>query len=214
MTRAYWIVGIVLAAAALAASAFIYGQLPERIPTHWNLAGKVDGYGPRWTVFELPAMMLGLLGLFRVLPWLSPKGFEVDSFRRTYLFAMVSVLGLAAYVHGVALYATTHDGADPGRVVLGGVSLFFVLLGNVMGKVRRNFYIGIRTPWTLASERVWVDTHRLAGRTMVASGVVGFLLAIVGGWLVPAFAFLIAGVLFPVLYSLVHYKRLERAGQI
>jgi uncharacterized membrane protein len=114
----------------------------------------------------------------------------------------------------VALYATTHDGADPGRVVLGGVSLFFVLLGNVMGKVRRNFYIGIRTPWTLASERVWVDTHRLAGRTMVASGVVGFLLAIVGGWLVPAFAFLIAGVLFPVLYSLVHYKRLERAGQI
>lgn len=215
MTRAYWIVGIALTVGALTGSAVIYGQLPDRIPTHWNIQGRVDGYGPRATVFLLPAVMVGLLALFRVLPWLSPKGFEIDSFRRTFLFTAATIMGLVAYIHGVMLYATTHDGFDPGRVLLGGMFLFFVLLGNVMGKVRRNFYIGIRTPWTLASERVWVDTHRLAARTMVGTGLAGFLLSIVGRWYVPAFVLLIVvGLLVPVIYSLLHYKRLERTGQI
>jgi uncharacterized membrane protein len=213
MTRVYWTVGVALTVAALAASGYFYGRLPESIPTHWNIHGQVDGHGPRWTIFIMPAVMVAVLGLFRGLPWLSPKGFEVDSFRRTYLFVMATVVGLFAYMYGVILYATIHEGVDPGRVLIGGIFLFIVFLGNVMGKLRRNFYIGVRTPWTLASERVWVDTHRLAGWTMVAGGLIGFVLAI-AGWLVPAFVVLMVACVIPALYSLVLYKRLERAGQL
>ena len=69
---------------------------------------------------------------------------------------------------------------DIGRALIGGMFLFFALLGNVMGKVRKNFYIGIRVPWTLASDRVWNDTHRLAAWLMVGGGILGFLLVILG----------------------------------
>ena len=93
--------------------------------------------------------------------------------------------------------------------------LFFALMGNVMGKVRKNFYIGVRVPWTLASDRVWNDTHRLAAWVMVAAGLIGFVhdrqrlrrsfVAIV---------VLIASVFIPMVYSFVHYKSLERRGAL
>jgi uncharacterized membrane protein len=92
--------------------------------------------------------------------------------------------------------------------------LFCALLGNVMGKVRRNFYVGVRTPWALANERVWNATHRFAAKTFVAAGVIGLALTLLGftGW--PVFVLLMAGLLAPVAYSLVFYKQLERRGQL
>jgi uncharacterized membrane protein len=214
MNRACWIISIALVLAALSASVLLYGRLPQRIPVHWNIRGEVDGYGSRETVFLMPAVMAGMLALFRLLPWLSPKSFEVDTFERVYLYAMTVVMALLAYLHGAILWATLHPDANVGRLIVGGLFVFFILLGNVMGKVRKNFYIGIRTPWTLASDRVWTDTHRLAAWTMVASGAAGLVLTIAGGRLEAAFVVVLVGVLIPVVYSLVHYKRLERTGQI
>jgi uncharacterized membrane protein len=78
--------------------------------------------------------------------------------------------------------------------------------------VPRNFYIGIRTPWTLASERVWYATHRLAARILVLAGAVGFVLVILTGWFVLSFVLLIAALLIPVAHSLIYYKRLQRQG--
>jgi uncharacterized membrane protein len=94
----------------------------------------------------------------------------------------------------------------------GFIGLAFILLGNVLGKVRRNFWLGVRTPWTLASDRVWYATHRVAGKTMVVGGLVTMLAAMMG---LPAYVStgaLMAGALVPVVFSLVYYKRLERAG--
>ena len=83
-----------------------------------------------------------------------------------------------------------------------------------MGKVRKNFYIGIRVPWTLASDRVWNDTHRLAAWVMVAAGVIGFLLVIAGASPIVAIGLLIGSMLIPVVYSFIHYKSLERRGAL
>jgi uncharacterized membrane protein len=220
-TRVYWAIALILCGGALAASAALYPGLPDRVPTHWNIHGKVDDYGPKGLATWLwPAVMFGMLGLFAALPWLSPKNFEVDTFRSTYLFIMDVTLGLFAYMHGVTLYATkahlagTDKDLDMGRLLIGGVFLFLAVLGNVLGKVRRNFYIGVRVPWTLASDRVWNDTHRLAAWTMVAGGLIGFLLVVGGLSLVLAFGVLIVSVLIPVVYSFVHYKRLERRGAL
>jgi uncharacterized membrane protein len=221
MSRPYWIVAIVLAVAAWGLSAWLYPGLPDRIPTHWNIEGKVDGYGEKtWATFLLPAMMIGFLVLFAFLPALSPKHFEVDTFRSTYLYIMVLVSALFLYMHGVILLATWQEVRqgpkflDVGRALVGGMFLFFALLGNVMGKVRKNFYIGIRVPWTLASDRVWNDTHRLAARLMVAGGIVGFLLVVLGVPIAWWIGVLIATFLVPVVYSFVHYKALERQGAL
>jgi uncharacterized membrane protein len=210
-----------LAVLTIAMSAFMYPKLPDTIPTHWNLEGKVDGYGPKSvSLLAMPIAALVILGLFRALPVLSPRNFEVDSFRDTYLFIMVTVLGMFVYLHAIILWATWQQVAkvaqpiDIGRYMIGGIFLFLAVMGNVLGKVRRNFWIGVRVPWTLASDRVWNDTHRLAAWTLVAGGLIGFVMTIAGLPILIAFAVLIVSVLVPVVYSFVHYKQLERRGEL
>jgi uncharacterized membrane protein len=215
MTRKYYLAGILLIGAALAATLFAYPHLPLRVPTHWDARGEPNGYSPRWALFLLgPGLMAAILLLFRFLPWLSPKHWEVESFRSTYLYIMVVLVCLIGYVNGVTLWADLGRPINVGKAVIGGVCLLFALLGNVLGKVRRNFYIGVRTPWTLANERVWNATHRLAAKTFVAGGLVGLALTAMGTSALSPFISLMAGTLVPVVYSLVFYKQLERSGQL
>jgi uncharacterized membrane protein len=211
MTRTYWVVAILMVVAAWAASAAMAPRLPATVATHWNIHGKVDAHGPKaMNLVILPAVMTGMLGFFWLLPALSPKPFEVDSFRSTYLYLMVLVIGLFGYMHGLLLYASATGHVAIWRAFIAGAFLVFALLGNVMGKVRRNFYIGVRVPWTLASDRVWNDTHRLAAWLMVAGGLLGFVIVIAGLPIVAAVAVLIVALVVPVVYSFVHYKQLER----
>jgi len=216
----YGWVAIAITLATIAASAALYPQLPEKIPTHWNIRGEVDGFGTKPVgVLLLPATMLGLLGLFRILPWLSPKDFKIEPFKSTYEYITTTAIGLFAYIHAVAMTATWRHvhGEKPfdmTRVLLAGMFLFFALIGNVMGKVRKNFYVGVRVPWTLASDRVWNDTHRFAAWTMVGGSVIGFLIVVSGLSMIAAIVVLAVSMLSPIVYSFVHYKRLEREGAL
>jgi uncharacterized membrane protein len=220
MTRVYWFVTLLLIVGAAGVSAWTYPSLPQQIPTHWNIRGEIDAYGNKdWALFLLPGMMVLLPLLFYFLPALSPKHFEVDSFRSTYLYIMVLITALFVYMHGVILYAVWKSSQNAGafnltRPMSAGLFLFFALLGNVMGKIRKNFYIGVRVPWTLASDRVWNDTHRLAAWVMVASGLVGFVLTISGLSLILALVVCIGSMMIPMVYSFFHYKALERAGEL
>lgn len=211
----YYLVGILLIAAALIATVVVYPQLPERVPSHWGINNQANGYSPKWALFLIgPGMMAGFLVLFRFLPWLSPKYWGVDSFRSTYLQVMLILVSLLAYLYAMMLWAGLTGSANIGRAILGGVCLLLALLGNLLGKVRRNFYIGVRTPWTLANERVWNATHRFAAKTFVVGGVAGLVLTLFGleGW--PVLAVLLAAPLIPAAYSLIFYKQLERRGQL
>jgi uncharacterized membrane protein len=215
MTRKYDVAAIVLLLAAVAVTVAVYPNLPDRVPTHWDVHNRVNGYSPRWALFLTgPGMMAIIMLVFSGLPWLSPKQFEVESFRDTAAFIMLAVVSLLAYIHGIILWAGLGHSVNVGRAIVGGVCLLFALMGNVMGKVRRNFYIGVRTPWALANDRVWNATHRFAAKTMVASGVIGFLLTVLGSFEWLAFSLAMAGVIIPVFYSLIYYKQLERRGEL
>lgn len=211
----YYLVAVVLILVALVATGALYSQLPERVPTHWGIDNRPNGYSPKWVLFLIgPGLMTLLLALFRFLPWLSPKQWEVDSFRTTYLQVMLIVIALMGYLYGATLWAGMTGSANVGRAIVGGVCLLLALLGNLLGKVRRNFYIGVRTPWTLANERVWNATHRFAAKTFVVGGLAGLALTVGGfqGW--PVLAVLLAAPLIPAAYSLIIYKQLERRGQL
>jgi len=215
MARKYYIMGAALIAVVLAATAVAYPHLPNTIPTHWDAHGNVNGWSAKWTLFAtVPGMMAAILLLFAALPWLSPKRFEVDSFRSTYLYIMVVILAMMTYMHALMLAAGLSWAVDVSRAIEGGVCLLIALLGNVMGKVRRNFYVGIRTPWTIANEQVWNATHRFAAKTFVGGGLLGLIAVILRApfWL-PITMILIA-TLVPVIHSLVLYKQLERRGEL
>jgi uncharacterized membrane protein len=202
--------GLAGAATALRADYF-----PETVAVHWNAAMEPDRFVSRESLFELfwlmPTITGGLLVVLLALPWLSPKSFKVDDFRPIYDYVVLLVIGLMAYLD-VVILAGQSRGQLPETWFLGGFFLFFGLIGNVMGKVRKNFWVGIRTPWTLASEVVWERTHRLAAWLFVAVGVGGFVAALLGAPPLWCLIGLVAASVVPVVYSLVLYKRLERAG--
>ncbi len=203
MTRAFWIAAVVIGFGTLAASAALYPGLPARIPIHWNIRGEVDGYGSRtFGAFFFPGVILAMIGLLALLPKLSPRSMPIGPFRETYAYIAFLVTALFAYIHGLALSAAMGHAPDFARAILGGLYLFFALMGNVLGKVTRNPWVGIRVPWTLASDRVWNATHRLGAWMFVASGLVGLVLVAVGTPLaytpIPLAA---AAVVVPVVYS-------------
>ena len=215
MKRSHVIACLLLLAACEAATALVYPQLPQTVATHWDAHGVVNGYSERWSLFlVIPGLMLGMMVLFAALPWLSPRRFEVGSFAPTSSYLMLLIVALLAYVHFVILWKATGGALDIARAILGAVSLFVAAMGNVLGKVRRNFFIGIRTPWTLASERVWYATHRLAAKALVAAGLIGLVFAFARLPLWAWIAVLVASLTIPLVYSLVLYKRLERAGEL
>ena len=209
----YFLMGVFLLAAVLLATVVVYPYLPHWVPTHWNLHNRANGYSPKWMLFVLvPGTMAGTMLLFFLLPWLSPKQFEVDTFQPTYLYIMIVLLGLLAYLHAVMLGAALSAVLNVGRAIMGGLCLLFALLGNVLGKVRRNFYVGVRTPWTLANEHVWNATHRFAAKIFFLGGLGGLILTAVGAQFWVSFAALMAAAISSVAYSLIIYKRLERRG--
>jgi uncharacterized membrane protein len=203
--------GLILVVAAVLTSAVLYPRLPEAMPSHWNIHGQPDSFvnkpfGP----FVGPAIMTGVLLLFLVLPAISPRGFRFDTFRPVWAILEGSIFGLLFLLHALALAQGLGRPVDMNRGAQAGVGLLLIVMGNFMGKVTRNFFVGIRTPWTLASEEVWLRTHRLGGRLFVLAGLVLVVSALLGGasWILAAVA-IGAAALLSVLYSYVVYRRIE-----
>ena len=221
-------VSIALTVIAFGASIYVYADrsrlLEDKVPTHWGLNGEPNAWTPRDNMLPqllmFPGVMAIITALTVVLPWISPKRFGIEDFRDTFNYLMMVVVALMAYLHAVMVTSAVHadlvrNGTlEPDRLIVAGIFAFFAILGNQLGKVRPNFWMGVRTPWTLASETVWTQTHRLAAWIFVVVGVVGFVAALANVPLAVCFVFFMAAALVPVVYSLVLYKRLERAGRL
>lgn len=211
-----------LVVAATAASLVVYQYradwLPEQVPTHWGVSGEPDAWTARDrilpTLLLMPTVSVGLIGLWFLLPWLSPEKFKIEPFRPTYDYIMFLVVVLFTYLHAVILLAYTQQISDLVRWITGGSLLVLAGLGNVLGKVQRNFWVGVRTPWTLASDVVWVRTHRMAAWAFVLGGLTGFVLVVAGVGPLIALSVFGASAISPVFYSLILYKRLEKQGRL
>jgi uncharacterized membrane protein len=214
MKNRYLMMCATVVAATLAFTLAIYAQLPARIPTHWNFQGQIDAFGPRGFVFLHTGFMVGFMLLWTVLPSLSPKRFTVDTFNATYWHICLVIVVMLGYIQCILVWGAYSPSMPMNRALCGGLATVMALLGNVTGKVRRNFWIGIRTPWTLANERVWYATHRVAAKTMVGAALLSLagLLAGLPVWM--CMAVLLAGPVIPAFFSLQVYKRLERKGNL
>lgn len=216
--RLWLLVSVAITLATFAASFWIYefhyASLPERIPVHFDWRLKPDAWVSKdhafVTFFLIPIVMAAGILLTLLLPWLSPRPFDVDRFRGTYAYVMTLVIGLMAFLHFAFLWGSLYGlgSYNLGRLVVAGIFLFLALVGNVLGKIRRNFWMGVRTPWTLASEAVWIRTHRLTAWLFVGYGVAGTIAIVLGAPPLWCLAGLIVVAIVPIVYSAVLYKRL------
>jgi uncharacterized membrane protein len=210
VTRRYWILGLLLVLCAFAVAAAMYSRLPDPMPSHWDASGRVNGTMPRpWGAFLGPAMMLVMLGIFAGLPRISPRGFEMDAFARAWATLCLTALGFVFLVEVLVLRAAREGGALSTRAMFVGIGVLVAVIGNFLGKVTRNFFAGIRTPWTLANEEVWHRTHRFAAKLFVLAGIFVAVAGIAG---VPMWAIVaapIAAALASAVYSYLIYKRIE-----
>ncbi|RDV84715.1 SdpI family protein [Ammonifex thiophilus] len=199
----------------LAAAFILYPLLPERVPVHWNWRGEVDGYGTRLQgAFTAPLLALGIYLLMLVTPLIDPRRRNYARFSGAYRLLRWGFVLFMAGIYGVWMAAALGYPVDIGLAVKMGISLLFLTAGNVMGQVRHNYFVGIRTPWTLASEEVWRRTHRLAGRVWVLGSLICLLLAFFQGlWSeITFFAVTTLMVLVPVVFSFLCYRSLEAKG--
>ena len=178
--RNRWVAPLLIAAMWAFALA-VYPRLPDRVPTHWNLRGEADGWGGPGAAFLFPAIATGTVLLMMLLPRIDPRRANWEKFRgELRLFVTVLVL-VFAWIQAVALGAALGWNVDTGRAVMGGVGVLLAVIGNYLPRIRSNWFLGIRTPWTLSSERVWRDTHRIGGRAFVLGGGAMGLAGVVSG---------------------------------
>jgi len=203
-------IALVIVSAVVGAA--LYDRLPDQVPMHFDLHGKPNGFtAKRFAVVTAPAA-LALIGLVLLaLPRISPKGYRLEPFLRTYEIIAIAAVVMTFTDVMMALWIGLGHHADVERVVNLGLGLLLVVIGNYLGKVTRNFFVGIRTPWTLASDEVWLRTHRIGGWLFVAGGAV----ILIAGFIGPASALavtlsvIIAIALFLTVYSYVVYRRVE-----
>ncbi|MFH1750044.1 MAG: SdpI family protein [Candidatus Micrarchaeota archaeon] len=207
------IIGIVLASFLLAA--YIYPLMPEKIATHWGIEGKPNGYSGRLLgTFMMPAMLLLISIFLYYVPKLDPLKANVKKFRE-YFDRFILLLGaFLFYLQVLVVYWNLGNEFDFGQMLLPAFGVLFYYIGVLIVNAKRNWFIGIRTPWTLSSDRVWDKTHAIGGKLFKATGIIAFLglfLPQVGFMLVIAMA--IAIVVWSFVYSYVEFRNEERLNQ-
>ena len=171
---------MVLIAVALLASWIFFERLPDPMATHWGATGRADAFMTRSiAIWLLPAIMIVVTIIALTLPLASPARFEMERFEKGYVLVVTAVLLFLVYAHALMLWANIGEVNMP-KAVFTGIFLLFILFGNYCGTIRRNAWMGIRLPWTLASEENWNRTHRFAGKVLVLGGVLGVLLSMMG----------------------------------
>lgn len=190
----------------------LYPQLPEKIPTHWNIHGHIDGWSDKsFAVWFFPLLNFAIYLLMIFSPFIDPKKNNYIRFQPAYKFIRFTIHCFFSLIHLISLLYSMGVHLQIGIIVKILVSCLFILLGNNMGKVKHNFFVGIKTPWTLASEEVWSKTHRFAAPLWVIIGTIGIFLSFIQAtWanflLFASYIFMCA---IPIIYSYFIFRRIN-----
>lgn len=211
------IVPAVLVLVAAVSSFFFYAHFPERVVMHWNFKGQADGYSGRVAgAFAIPALAAAMYLMLLGLPYLDPKRDRYAEFAKVYHIFKAVILAVIVAIYLAASFFNLGFPVKIGLFVPLLIGLLFILMGNYMGKIKNNWFMGIRTPWTLSSENVWNKTHRFGGRAFMLFG----LLLAISPWLpeTAAMVAFVAGLLLVAVgtmaYSYLLYVREKKAGTV
>ena len=209
-TRTTTIIVLLLIAGATLVGLLLWNRLPDPMASHWNVNDQVDGYMSKfWGIFLVPLIALGMVLLFLAIPNIDPLKANIAQFREVFNLFIVLIVGFMVYIYALTLrWNLGYTNFGLGRAMMPALGVLFIFVGYMLRKAKRNWFIGIRTPWTLSSDRVWEETHRIGAVLFTISGVLAILGSFFGG--MTAFVLimvpLLGSAIFLVIYSYVLYQ--------
>ena len=207
-----WLISALVIVLMVGLSAWAWVQLPAdaSLPVHWNAAGEADRYGGKAeALLLLPAVTIGVLLLFTLIRYIDPLRANIERSGQAYRAVLLGVLFFMAVLHTGAVLSALGYPINVGLLAAPAVGLMFVIMGNYMGKIRRNYMFGVRTPWTLASDLAWNKTHRITGKLFVLSGLLTIGATLLGSTVAffTMMATILGTVIFAMVYSYLVWKR-------
>jgi uncharacterized membrane protein len=193
-------------------SFFVYARMPATIATHWGINGQADGYsGKTFGLFFLPLFSFLLYGLLAWLPNLDPKRKNIDLFRSSYEGFMILFFLFFFYLHLLTIVWNLGMRVSFNQAFAPAIAALFYGMGFLIEKAKMNYFIGIRTPWTLANEEVWDETHKKGGIAFKICGILCLLGLVFPGyfiWIVLSTTLIAAS--YTIVLSYFIYKRVMK----
>jgi uncharacterized membrane protein len=205
---------LILILLSFSISIYSYNNLEtDKVASHWNAEGEVDDYmGKFWGLFLLPIISIALYLLFLLIPKIDPLKSNIKKFRKHYDWFMFTFILFMTYISLLTILANHRYDFNMTTMLMPAIGAWFFYIGSLMKQLKRNWFIGVRTPWTLSSDLVWEKTHKLTSKLFKIVGIIiiftAFLPARYLIWfiLVPIFIILI----WVVLYSYLEFKKEKR----
>jgi len=189
----------------------LYPFFPENMASHWNIQGEVNGYMPKiYGVFLMPVIYIFLLALFMLMPRVDPLKENIEKFRKYFDGFVVVLFVFLFYVHALTIAWNLGIRFDMMGMIVPAFAILFYCLGILMEKTQRNWFIGIRTPWTLSSEEVWKRTNKIGGKLFKLIGIVALFGVFFGDYaIIFVVILLIASSLLLFAYSYFEYQKIR-----
>ena len=201
---------IIIILISVVAGMLVYDQMPDQMASHWGPDNQVNDYmGKFWGVFMTPLLAFGMLVLFLIVPHLDPLKENIAEFREVFNLFILMIMLFFVYIWALTIFWNLgYTSFKMSVAILPAMGLLFFFIGYMLRKAKRNWFIGIRTPWTLSSDTVWDEIHRLGAILFMASGVLAMLGGFFGEY---ALWFILVPVLgttiFLYAYSYILYQR-------
>lgn len=189
---------------------YLYPKMPDKMASHWNAKGEVDGYMSKfWGLFLMPIISIGLFLLFLLIPKIDPLKKNIEKFRKYFDIFIVIIMLFLFYVYLLTIFWNLDFRFNMTTMMLPALGILFYYMGILTENAKRNWFIGIRTPWTLSNNIVWNKTHKLGGKLFKIAGIFTFL-----GILFQKYALLfvlvpiITVAIYTIVYSYFEYNKI------
>lgn len=188
---------------------YVWNELPSKVPMHWNIKGEIDRYGDKSELIIIPFLLPLLVYLiFLVVPKIDPKNKlnKMGGKLQAIKFLLTTLMSILALF--IIYTAKNQSFTNPNYIVII-IGVLFIVIGNYFKTIKSNYFIGIRTPWTLENETVWKKTHKLGGKMWFIGGILIVILSLILNKSLSFTIFMIiTGVItiIPIAYSYLIYR--------
>jgi uncharacterized membrane protein len=203
---------IFIAVISFALGAYFYPQFPSQMASHWNSQGEVDGYISKfWGVFLMPLILSATLALLLIIPRIDPLKSNIEKFRKYFDGFIVLISAYFLYIHALTIAWNLGKTFNFNLFMIPSIAVIFFYCGVMIRKAKRNWFFGIRNPWTMSSDEVWDKTHSLGGKLFMAAGFIVLLGLVFEKY---SALFIIVPVLVAAIYSFIYsyleYKKIKK----